>query len=54
MPVTLNKKKKLESLPKGVAIFKQMLQDKKTISTHLQNGGTFKELKEKGYRFATV
>ena len=54
MPVTLNKKKKIKSQPKGVAIFKQMLQDKKTISKHLQNGGTFKELKEKGYRFATV
>ncbi len=54
MSSTLNKNKKIEKQPKGVAVFKQMLQDKKIISNHLQNGGTFKELKEKGYRFATV
>ena len=54
MPPTINKKIKTKSIPKGVAVFKQMLQDKKTISKHLQNGGTFKELKEKGFRFATI
>jgi len=54
MPPTINKKIKTKPIPKGVAVFKQMLQDKKTISKHLQNGGTFKELKEKGFRFATI
>ena len=54
MSATLNKKKKVKTQPKGVPVFKQMLADKRTISKHLQNGGTFKELKEKGYRFATV
>lgn len=54
MSTTLRKKKKVKSQPKGVTVFKQMLEDKKTISRHLQKGGTFKELKEKGYRFATI
>jgi hypothetical protein len=54
MPSTLNKKKKVKKQPKGIAVFKQMIEDKRTISAHLKNGGTFKELKEKGYRFATV
>ena len=54
MSVIINKKKKIKSQSKGVAVFKQMLQDKRAISKHLQNGGTFKELTEKGYRFATV
>ncbi len=54
MPATINKKIKTKPIPKGVGVFKQMLQDKKTISKHLQNGGTFKELKEKGFRFATI
>ena len=48
------KKKKEKQIPRGAAIFVQMLQDKKNISNHLRNGGTFTELKEKGYRFATV
>jgi len=54
MSTTLNKNKNVKSKPKGLAVFKQMLEDKRTISKHLRNGGTFKELKEKGYRFATV
>lgn len=54
MAVTLNKKEKIKPQPKGVTVFQQMLQDKRSISKHLQKGGTFKELKEKGYRFATV
>ena len=54
MSATVNKKKKVKTQPKGLIVFKQMLEDKRTISKHLQNGGTFKELKEKGYRFATV
>jgi hypothetical protein len=54
MSTTLKKKKNIKTQPKGVAVFKQMLEDKKIIREHLQNGGTFKELKEKGYRFATV
>ena len=54
MPATINKNKKIKARPKGAAVFKQMLDDKRTISKHLQNGGTFKELRKKGYRFATV
>ena len=54
MSSTIIKKKKAKALPKGVAVFKQMLKDKKAISKHLHNGGTFKELKEKGYNFETV
>ncbi|MDQ6890984.1 MAG: hypothetical protein M3Z56_11985 [Bacteroidota bacterium] len=54
MPATINKNKKIKARPKGAVIFKQMLDDKKTISKHLQSGGTFKELRKKGYRFATV
>ena len=47
-------KKKKKTVPKGLPIFKKMLEDKKAISKHLKNGGTFEELKKKGYRFATV
>ncbi len=54
MGITLSKNQKIKPQPKGIAVFKQMLQDKRIISKHLQNGGTFKELNEKGYRFATV
>jgi len=31
-----------------------MLEDKKVISKHLKNDGTFEELKKKDYRFATI
>lgn len=51
---TIVKKKKKMSDSKRAKIFKKMLEDKKTIRTHLQNGGSFEELKKKGYRFATV
>jgi hypothetical protein len=51
---TTVKKGKKKAAPKGVAIFKKMLEDKKAISKHLKSGGTFDELKKKGYRFATV
>jgi hypothetical protein len=51
---TIVKKGKKKASPKGVAIFKKMLKDKKAISKHLKSGGTFDELKKKGYRFATV
>ena len=54
MSITINKTKKVKPQSKGIIVFKQMLEDKKAISQHLQNGGTFKELKEKGYHFATV
>ncbi len=54
METTTIKKKKKQAIPKGVAIFKKMLEDKKAIGKHLRNGGTFEALKEKGYRFATV
>ncbi len=54
MITTQNTKKKKTLKPNGIVVFKQMLHDKKAISAHLKNGGTFKELKEKGYRFATV
>lgn len=47
-------KKKKKSNPKGVEVFKKMLEDKKNISKHLKSGGTFEELKKKGYRFATI
>jgi CTP-dependent riboflavin kinase len=46
--------KKKKSLPKGAALFMKILEDKKTISKHLKNGGTIEELKKKGYRFATL
>jgi hypothetical protein len=48
------KKSKKKASPKGIAVFKKMLEDKKAISKHLKSGGTFEELKKKGYRFATV
>jgi hypothetical protein len=51
---TIVKKRKKKAAPKGVAVFKKMLEDKKAISKHLKSGGTFDELKKKGYRFATV
>ncbi len=35
---------------KGAYIFKQMLEDKKAISKHLQTGGKLSELKDK-YKF---
>ncbi len=54
MYIATIKKKKRKATPKGVIFFKQMLEDKKAISKHLRRGGTFEELKEKGYRFATV
>ncbi len=41
-------KKTLNS--KGASIFKKMLEDKKTIHQHLQNGGKLADLKNK-YRF---
>jgi hypothetical protein len=47
-------KKKKKPVPKGTALFKKMLEDKKAIHEHLKNGGTFEQLKKKGYRFATV
>ena len=54
MQTTTVRKKKKKAVPKGVTVFKKMLEDKKVISRHLRNGGTFTGLKEKGYRFATV
>lgn len=41
-------KKTLNS--KGASIFKKMLEDKKAIHQHLQNGGKLSDLKNK-YRF---
>lgn len=35
---------------KGASIFKKMLEDKKAIHLHLQNGGKLEDLKNK-YRF---
>ena len=54
MSTTKTRKRKVKQVPKGVAVYKKMLEDKKTIRKHLEKGGTFKELKEKGYHFATV
>ena len=51
---TVSIKNKKKQQPKGVAIFQKMLADKKAIREHLQKGGTFEELRKKGYRFATV
>ncbi len=51
---TIAKKKNKKAVPKGVTVFKKMLEDKKIIRQHLKAGGTFEELKKKGYRFATV
>ena len=48
------KTKKKKPAPKGLYLFKKMLEEKKAISKHLKSGGTFDQLKEKGYRFATV
>ena len=36
---TTVKKGKKKAAPKGVAIFKKMLEDKKAISKHLKSGG---------------
>ena len=54
MSATKTPKRKAKAAPKGFAVYKKMLEDKKAIHKHLEKGGTFKELKEKGYRFATV
>ena len=51
---TTVKKRKKKATPTGVGVFKKMLEDKKAIGEHLKKGGTFAELKKKGYRFATV
>ena len=48
------KNKEKIRVAKGVPAFKKMLEDKRAIRNHLRNGGTFEELKKKGYRFATV
>jgi hypothetical protein len=48
------KKKNKKSIPKGVTVFKKMIEDKKVIREHLKKGYTFNDLKKKGYRFATV
>jgi|GEM_PF-1094187 len=47
-------KKKKKAIPKGIAVFKKMLEDKKAIRKHLKSGGTIEGLKKKGYRFGTV
>lgn len=51
---TTARKEKKKLVPKGITVFKKMLDDKKAISKHLRNGGTFEELKKKGYKFATL
>ena len=48
------KRIKKKAAPKGLAVYKKMLEDKKAINKHLRSGGNFEELKKKGYRFATV
>lgn len=48
MSVTVKKKKKMTDA-KRIKIFKKMLEDKKNIRNHFQNGGTYEELKKKGY-----
>jgi hypothetical protein len=54
MLTTKTPKRKVKQAPKGVAVYKKMLEDKKAIRQHLKSGGTFKELKEKGYRFTIL
>jgi hypothetical protein len=54
MSATTKEKKVKSTPPKGVALYKKILEDKKAIRKHLSKGGTFKELKEKGFRFETV
>lgn len=47
-------KEKINTKPKdsiGGQIFKKMLEDKITITTHLQNGGKLSDLKD-NYKFA--
>lgn len=53
MSTTVRKKRRMSDA-KRAKIFKKMLEDKKNIREHLQNGGSFEELKKKGFRFATV
>lgn len=43
--------KKSVTNSKGAAIFRKMLEDKKAIHQHLENGGKISDLKDK-YRFA--
>ena len=38
--------------PKTMAILNKMIQDKRTIVDHIQNGGKLKDLESKGFRFA--
>ena len=40
-------KRKAKTAPKGVAVYKKILEDKKAIRKHLKSGGTLSELKEK-------
>ena len=54
MSATKTPKRKVKTAAKGIDVYKKMLEDKKIIRKHLEKGGSFKELKEKGYRFATV
>ncbi len=50
----MEKKNKIKTPDsKGAAIFKRMLDDKKAIHNHLAKGGSFSELKKKGFKFAT-
>ena len=44
------KRKNKKAAPKGLAVYKKMLEDKKAIQQHLQNGGKLADLKNK-YRF---
>ena len=53
MENTLKVKKK-KPLSKGVKLFTKMLKDKRTISEHLRKGGSFEDLKKKGYDFETI
>ncbi len=38
----------------GTQIFQKILEDRKMIKAHLSKGGTLEQLKEKGFRFATL
>ncbi|MFM2325914.1 MAG: hypothetical protein RIR31_116 [Bacteroidota bacterium] len=38
----------------GTQILQQILEDRKMIKAHLSKGGTLEQLKEKGFRFASL
>ena len=54
MSTVVKKKKKKGKKYTGTQILHQILEDRKTIKLHLSKGGTLEQLKEKGFRFASL